>query len=122
MMVPIFITWTIVNGELVVMFDDTTHDSYKFWMLTATASLGGVRALMGFYVLSFVSATSTAVVNIFTQDLNILLSIPLQHIAVGAKLISGVSISMTTSAFYTLIKTHKPFLSSVDSCCCPSAI
>jgi drug/metabolite transporter (DMT)-like permease len=117
MMLPIYIVWTLADKELGVMFQDTMHDSYKFWMLTMTASLGGVRALMGFYVLSYISATSTAVVNIFTQDLNILISIPIQKIAVGAKLAGGVSISMTSSAFYTFIKTYKPFLPWVDSFC-----
>lgn len=120
MMLPIYIVWTLLDGELVIMYKDVIHDAEKFWMLTMTASLGGVRALMGFYVLSFISATSTAVVNIFTQDLNILISIPIQHIKVGAKLAGGVTISMTSSAFYTFIKTYKPFLKSIDACCCPS--
>merc|ERR1719198_1497321 len=118
MMLPIYIVWTLADGELTIMYEDVTTDSHKFWMLTSTASLGGVRALMGFYVLSFISATSTAVVNIFTQDLNILISIPIQHIKVGAKLAGGVTISMTSSGFYTFIKTYKPFLKSIDACCC----
>jgi len=122
MMLPIYIVWTLLDGELVVMYKDAAPwaDMHKFWMLTMTGSLGGVRALMGFYVLSFISATSTAVVNIFTQDVNILISIPIQHIKVGAKLAGGVTISMTSSGFYTFIKTYKPFLKAVDNCCCPS--
>jgi len=118
MMLPIYIVWTLADGELGEMFNDTMHDSYKFWMLTMTACLGGVRALMGFYVLSYISATSTAIVNIFTQDLNIIISIPIQKIAVGGKLAGGVSVSMVTSAFYTFIKTYKPFLPGVDRMCC----
>jgi hypothetical protein len=121
MMLPIYITWTLIDGELVVMFKDVTSDGHKFFMLTLTACLGGVRALMGFYVLSYISATSTAVVNIFTQDLNILISIPIQKIAVGAKLAGGVSVSMISSGFYTFIKTYKPFLPAVDSIFCPTS-
>jgi drug/metabolite transporter (DMT)-like permease len=120
MMLPIYIVWTLADGELVEMFNDTKDDSYKFWMLTLTGSLGGVRALMGFYVLSYISATSTAVVNIFTQDVNILISIPIQHIPIVPQLVSGICVSMSSSGFYTFTKTHKPFLKSVDDCCCPS--
>ena len=103
--------------QLIVMYNDTTTDIEKFSMLTATAALGGVRALMGFYVLSFVTATSTAVVNIFTQDLNILLSIPLQHLPVTPLLGSGLSVSMGTSGFYTYIKMNKGFIKKVDETC-----
>lgn len=134
-MLPIYIGWTIANGELPMMYDDaiapmfapgnlTAMDAvgespyYKFSMLTATGALGGVRALMGFYVLSFVTATSTAVVNIFTQDLNILISIPLQHLPVTSLLATGLSTSMSTSAFFTYIKVNKGFLKKVDENCC----
>lgn len=122
MMLPIFIPWTVANGEMMEMFDDITNDAHAFGMLTFVASLGGVRALLGFYVLSYVTATSSAVVNIFTQDCNILISLPIQAgtsraIPIGPELIGGISSSMGASAFYTFIKIYKPILKAVPDCC-----
>jgi drug/metabolite transporter (DMT)-like permease len=126
-MIPMYIVWIFIYDWAGIdsqnQFATTVNiirerGAQSFGTFTFVACLGGVRALLGFYVLSYITATSTAVVNIFTQDLNILISIPIQHIPVNAQLAAGVVTSMSASGLYTLVKTWKPCLSNVDSCCC----
>ena len=86
-----------------------------FWAMTFTAALGGARALAGFFVLSFVTATSTSTANILAQILNILVSIPLQHLVMPASMVVGVTTVIASVAFYAFIKAYKPFLPEVDA-------
>ena len=83
--------------------------------MTFTAALGGLRALTGFFVLSFVTATSMVTAGILSQILNILVSIPLQHLVVGPALAAGCTIVIAFVSFYAFIKAYKPFLPAVDA-------
>lgn len=118
LMAPIFLIWTIVNGELVSMFTISFADVQTFWLMTGTAGLGGVRALTQFVVLALVTATSMSTANIFTQILNICLSLVLQtaEVPITAPLVCGIVMVMAVSAFYAFIKSYKPFLPMVDKC------
>lgn len=113
-MVPIYLVWTIGNGELVDMFSVAFTDTTTTIAFTFTAALGGVRALTQYVVLVFVTATSMSTANIFTQILNILISIPIQGTLVTPYLGAGIFLVMSCSATYTLFKTNKTALSYCD--------
>jgi len=118
LMAPIFLVWTIINGELVSMFSISFADVQTFWLMTGTAGMGGLRALTQFIVLALVTATSMSTANIFTQVLNICLSLVLQtaEITITVPLMIGIGMVMVFSAFYAFIKGYKPFLPAVDKC------
>jgi len=113
LMIPIYVVWTLANGELQAMLPVLT-DLATFWQMTGTAALGGVRAHTQYVVLIFVSATSMSSANIFTQILNIVISIPLQHTATTPALVGGIAVVVGASVFYTFLKTNKSFLAAFD--------
>jgi len=113
-MVPIYLVWTVANGELIDMFSVAFTDVATANAFTFTAALGGVRALTQYVVLVFVTATSMSTANIFTQILNILISIPLQGTTVTPYLGAGIALVITCSASYTYLKTNKNALSNFD--------
>lgn len=113
-MIPIYLVWTLANGELVEMFTvafSTTSVTVSF---TFTAALGGVRALTQYVVLVFVTATSMSTANIFTQILNILISIPLQGTTVTPALLAGIILVICCSASYAYLKMNKAVLKGID--------
>lgn len=114
-MCPIYFVWTILNGELALLFSDVFTSASTFWLMTATAALGGVRALTQYLVLIFVTATSMSTANVLTQSLNILISIPLQSTALTPHLAFGIGLVIPFSALYALIKAHKPCLPMLDA-------
>jgi len=118
LMVPIYLVWTLATGELQDFFKATTDSASVFWQMTGTAALGGVRALTQYVVLAFVSATSMSTANVFTQILNIVISIPLQHTEITDYLVAGIVIVIVFSGLYTAIKAHKPFLPWFDQTVC----
>merc|ERR1711988_324599 len=79
-MMPFTVVWAAAAGELVPFMNVMFEDPAMFAQLSGTALLGGVRALTQYNVLEFVTATSLGMANIFSQTLNILISIPIQHI------------------------------------------
>jgi len=113
-MIPIYLIWTMSNGELFDLFNVAFAEASTFWQMTGTAALGGVRALTQYIVLAFVSATSMSTANIFTQTLNIVISIPIQDTEVTPMLISGISVVIIFSSFYTYMKTVRSFLPWFD--------
>jgi hypothetical protein len=127
-MVPIFFVWLGIayaagNHEIVDMSEETFTSTSVFWQMTGTAALGGVRALSQYILLVFISATSMSVTNVFTQVLNILVAIPIQHTTVTPFLGAGVSIVCTFAPSYAFIKMNKGVLKSVDDAlpCCSTA-
>jgi len=114
-MIPIYLVWTLSNGELSDLFNVAFADVTTFWQMTGTAALGGVRALTQMLVLAFVSATSMATANIFTQILNIVISIPIQNTDITPALIAGIVVVVVFSTLYTFIKAHKPFIPWFDA-------
>lgn len=117
LMIPLFVVWTGISGELVAMYKFVTADMSVFLQMTGTAALGGVRALTGMLVLSLVTATSMSTANIFTQILNIIISIPIQGTEVTPALLAGVVIVICASASYTVMKSFKGCLLGVDKAC-----
>jgi hypothetical protein len=124
LMVPIYLVWTMIptqthpHGELFPMFQDTFSTLGSFSLFTATAALGGVRALTQYIVLGLVSATSMSTANIFTQALNMIISIPLQGLSINAPLCAGIGTILASSGFYAYIKSNKTFLPWVDEKIC----
>jgi hypothetical protein len=112
-MMPIYIVWVTANGELTGYFAEVRSAS-DFWQMTGTAALGGVRALTQYVVLIFVSATSMSTANIFTQILNIIISIPLQNTPVSAELGAGIALVVFFSGFYALTKSNRQVLAAFD--------
>lgn len=108
LMAPIYLVWTLGNGELVQMFRVAFASTRVTLAFTFTGALGGVRALTQYVVLMFVSATSMSTANIFTQVLNIAISIPLQRTPLTPYLGAGILLVIGSSAAYTLLKAHKP--------------
>ena len=103
-----------VDGSLVGYFG-SIGSSGDFWLMTGTAGLGGIRALTQYVVLLFVTATSMSTANIFTQILNIVISIPIQHTVVTAPLGAGIGLVVVFSALYTFLKNSKAALPWVDA-------
>lgn len=116
-MIPIYLVATLISGELIELSEQCLGSLTVFLNTTGIASLGGLRALTQFVVLTFVSATSMSTANIFTQVLNIIISIPLQGTPVTPLLVTGISTTITFSAFYAFIKAYRPFLTQVDEVC-----
>lgn len=106
LMIPIFIPWVLVNGELVQLFE-SGMSAAQWWQFTGTAALGGVRALTQFLVLSMVTATSTSIVNIFALVFNIIISMFWQPTEVTPMLIIGVVMVPIFTALYTYLKSDK---------------
>ena len=119
LVLPIYLAWTLSNGELATLVGVATHSPRVFFLVSGTAALGGVRALTQYLVLIFVSATSMSTATIFTQILNVVISIPIQpeRTPITPALVSGVTLTMLLSAFYAFIKAHKPFIPWVDEQC-----
>jgi len=111
---PIYLVWTLISGELVLLFEDMFSTQAQFWQSTLTAALGGVRAVSQYFVLALVTATSMSTANMTTQVLNILISIPIQHTNVTPFLVIGICVTICSSVFYAFIKAHKPFLPWFD--------
>jgi len=106
LMIPIFIPWCLINGELVKMFQ--ANMDFATWMqFTGTAALGGVRALTQFFVLSYTTATSMSIANTFALVLNILISMMWQSHTINAMLVIGIIIVIGTSALYAHLKSSK---------------
>jgi drug/metabolite transporter (DMT)-like permease len=121
LMIPIYLVWTLSTGELQGFAKTVFPDQPVFWQMTGTAALGGVRALTQYVVLVFVTATSMSTANTFTQILNILISMPIQHTAATPALVAGIILVVLASSAYTAIKAYKPFLPWLDEtlCCKP---
>jgi len=114
LMIPIYMPWVLINGELIDMFKDSSMHANEWWQFTGTAALGGVRALTQYLMLSLVTATSTATANIFTMVLNIMISMtwqPKELLAVSPELFVGIVIVICCSVLYVYLK------SSRDACC-----
>ena len=114
LMVPIYILWIAIGDglgathELGILKSGAFTDAVVFWQFTGTAGLGGVRAVSQFVMLFFVSATSMSLANIFTQILNILISMGLQpdKVDMNPELVVGILV-VTSSVFtYTFLKTN----------------
>jgi len=116
-MIPFYIVWTLINGELIGFFITDSHSLSEWFMMINTAGLGGIRALTQFVVLAFVSATSMSAANIFTQILNILISLPIQHTPLTTNLITGICFTITTSGLYYMFKNYPAALEQVDKTC-----
>jgi len=106
LMVPILLVWVLCTGELVDIFK-VGMSFPTFMQFTGTAALGGVRALTQFFMLILTSATSLAISNIFTQDLNIIISMIWQAAGVTAPLITGIAIVMLSVSSYVWLKNDK---------------
>lgn len=113
LMVPIYVPWVIANGEWVLLFG-VARTGGEWTNMLLTAALGGVRALTQFVLLMFVSATSMSTANIFTQVLNILISLPIQHTAVSGLMVLGICLTTASSAVYTYFKLDKGALVKID--------
>ena len=114
LMIPIYVPWVLINGELIDMLNDSSMNANEWWQFTGTAALGGVRALTQYLMLSLVTATSTATANIFTMVLNIMISMtwqPKELLAVSPELFVGIVIVICCSVLYVYLK------SSQDACC-----
>jgi hypothetical protein len=114
LMIPIYVPWVLINGELIDMLNDSSMNANEWWQFTGTAALGGVRALTQYLMLSLVTATSTATANIFTMVLNIMISMtwqPKELLAVSPELFVGIVIVICCSVLYVYLK------SSPDACC-----
>lgn len=96
-MIPIFIPWTMLNGEFAALLVVETHSGAEWMNMIFTSGVGGVRALSQFIVLTYVSATSMSAANIFTQILNILISLPIQHTPLTQNLVIGILFTLTAS-------------------------
>eukprot|EP00322_Chrysochromulina_rotalis_P028064 CAMPEP_0115857518 /NCGR_PEP_ID=MMETSP0287-20121206/15616_1 /TAXON_ID=412157 /ORGANISM="Chrysochromulina rotalis, Strain UIO044" /LENGTH=334 /DNA_ID=CAMNT_0003311739 /DNA_START=44 /DNA_END=1048 /DNA_ORIENTATION=+ len=106
LMMPIFIPWVLISGELVALFE-SNMSAVQWLQFTGTAALGGVRALSQFLVLSLVTATSTSIVNIFALVFNILLSSLWQPLEATPFMIVGVIMVPVFTALYTWFKQDK---------------
>jgi len=118
-LIPIYLVWLLIawaagNDELIVLFSDMFSDASLFWSVTATAALGGFRALTQYWVLTFVTATSMSSANIFVQVLNVLISIPIQHTPVTGFLASGITLTIVFSFAYAALKNNKWVMTSFD--------
>ena len=116
-MIPIYLVWTLANGELVDMWRVVLADASVFWQFTGTAALGGVRALTQMAVLYFVSATSMSISNQSAQALNILISLPIQHTPITPALVTGFCLVIAFSSFYALCKITTSVLTWFDDKC-----
>ena len=114
LMVPVYLLWTLANGELFVFFAPDNFNPLTIAPLTGVAAMGGVRALTQYVVLLVVSATSMATANVFTQILNIIISIPLQLTFVSPLLGLGISIVCTFAPLYAFLKASKTALPWID--------
>merc|ERR1719373_792316 len=116
-MIPVFVPWVLLNGEFALLFITSTH-SYQEWInMILTAGVGGVRALTQFVVLQFVSATSMSAANIFTQILNILVSLPLQHTPLTQNLVTGIVFTICASGGYYVLKNYPRAIPEIDRAC-----
>ena len=115
LMIPIYVLWILIGDgigvmhELDILKSAAFTDAAIFWQFTGTAGLGGVRAVSQFVMLFFVSATSMSLTNIFTQILNILISVVLQpdKMVVNPPMVIGIVIVVISFFTYTHLKTHK---------------
>ena len=114
LMIPVYILWTALNGSLFTFFSPQNLNALTIVPLTGTAALGGVRALTQYFVLLVVSATSMSTANIFTQILNIVLSIPLQGTPITPFLGTGIGLVCTFSVLYTFFKSSTTALPWID--------
>ena len=106
LMMPVYIVWVLINHEVSNLF--AAHLSAGKWLqFTFTAGLGGVRALTQYVVLTFVSATSMSTANIFTQILNICISMMWQHTHTSPELFIGIIITIGFSFLYAHLKSDK---------------
>merc|ERR1719231_1348276 len=109
LMIPIFIVWTLANGELMLLFPAMFSSEAVFWSMTGTAALGGVRALSQYAVLMFVSAASMSTSNVFAQVLNILVSLTYTQsgeTTLTAGTIAGVALVIVFSGVYAVLKSY----------------
>ena len=116
-MIPIYVVWTLANGELVDMWRVVLADAAVFWNFTGTAALGGVRALTQYAVLYFVSATSMSTANQSAQAINILISLPIQHTPITPALVIGFCTVIAFSSFYAVCKMKASVLGWFDDQC-----
>merc|ERR1719454_1060362 len=105
-MIPIYIPWVSANGEFAALFIAETHSGSEWIQMIFTSGVGGIRALTQFIVLSYVTATSMSAVNIFTQILNILVSLPIQHTPLTQNLAIGISFTLVASSSYYVLKNN----------------
>lgn len=112
-MIPIYVPYVWASGEAALVFG-TARPARQWLEILVIAGIGGARALTQFVVLMYVSATSMSSANIFTQVLNILISLPAQHTAVGPLLVLGICCTVGSSAVYAYFKSSKEALARLD--------
>jgi len=116
-MVPVYIPWVAINGEFAALFIQQTHSCGEWANMIFTSGVGGVRALTQFIVLSYVSATSMSAANIFTQILNILISLPIQHTPLTRNLVIGILFTLSASGGYYVLKNYPDAIPKIDKEC-----
>lgn len=116
-MIPIYIVWVLLNGEMFAILDAMKTWTGLTWVqVILTSGLGGIRALTQFVVLVFVTATSMSTANITTQILNILISIPIQHLEITAMLVFGITTTISAAVTYSALKMNRQWLEAIPDC------
>jgi len=92
----------------------TTTAAASFLQLTATASLGGLRAMSQYLSMlllvshPLVSTPSLSSASVVTQALNIALSVTWQAVELDAMLVVGLLLVIATSALHALLTVERP--------------
>jgi hypothetical protein len=109
LMCPFYIGWVLARKGEIDFFTVSmpAMSPGTFVYCTIVAGLGGLRALTQYVVLLYVTATSMSTANIFTQILNILISMMWQHVDVTPMLVIGIVVVFLFVSIYTHLKTNK---------------